>query len=322
MATNSGDGGGWRIGARASLLAQAQAEETARRLRAAHGLPPDAVQIVPLSTRGDQIQDRPLAQIGGKGLFTKELDEALLDGRIDLAAHSMKDVPTAPPDGIEIVAVLPREDPRDAFLSHRAARLEDLSEGAVVGVSSLRRQAQTLARRPDLRIAPMRGNVQTRLKKLADGLVDATYLAMAGLNRLGQSAAATRPMSAEEMLPAAAQGAICVAARAGDAAAAALCASIECAETRLRVAAERAFLARLDGSCQTPIAALAELSDGALRLRGELLSADGAAVWRAERVTPLAGSARAPEEAAAALGVEAAEAVLTERDGAAAPAGP
>lgn len=297
----------WRIGTRASPLARAQAEETVERLRAAHGLAPEALEIVPLSTRGDQIQDRPLAEIGGKGLFTRELDEALRDGRIDLAAHSMKDFPTAPPEGVEIVAVLPREDPRDAFLSHKAQSLDDLPEGAIVGVSSLRRRAQTLARRPDLKIAPMRGNVQTRLKKLADGVADATYLAMAGLNRLGNAQIATRPLSVEEMLPAAAQGVICVSARAEDAQAQALLQPIDCAETRIRVAAERAFLAGLDGSCQTPIAALAEFVEDGLRLRGELLAMDGDKIWRDERRL---SRAEVDEAGAAALGRAAADAVL------------
>ncbi len=301
----------WRLGARASLLAQAQAEEAASRLRAAHGLDEAAVEIAALSTRGDEVQDRPLAEIGGKGLFTKELDEALLDGRIDLGVHSMKDVPTQPPDGVVLVAVLPREDPRDAFLSPKAARLEDLPQGAVVGVSSLRRQAQTLARRPDLEIAPMRGNVQTRLKKLADGLVDATYLAMAGLIRLGRADVATRPLEPDEMLPAAAQGAICVTARAGDDAAEALCAAVDCPETRVRVAAERAFLARLDGSCQTPIAALARIEDGVLDFRGELLASDGAWVARARRRLTLSDADRLAE--AEALGRDAADEVLAAR---------
>lgn len=297
----------WRLGTRASPLARAQADEADRRLR---DLEPElATRIVPLSTRGDAIQDRSLADVGGKGLFTKELDEALLDGRIDLAVHSMKDVPTAPPRGIVIVAVLPREDPRDAFISHKAASLMDLPAGAVVGVSSLRRQAQTLAQRPDLTIAPMRGSVETRLRKIGDGAADATYLAMAGLNRLGKSELATRPLEPGEMLPAAAQGAICIAAREEDQEAAALAQAIGCDLTKRRVAAERAFLAALDGSCQTPIAALTEVASDRLMFRGELLSSDGAQRWSAEAEAPSA----ATEEELSELGRASAERILSQR---------
>ncbi|MEO1330390.1 MAG: hydroxymethylbilane synthase [Pseudomonadota bacterium] len=264
-----------RIGTRGSPLALAQAHETRDRLRAAHGLAEAAIEIVVIKTTGDAILDRALSEAGGKGLFTKEIDEAQLSGAIDLAVHSMKDAPTELPEGIQIGALLPREDVRDAFLSPRAARLSELPSGALVGTASLRRQAQVLHRRPDLRVETFRGNVQTRLRKLEAGEADATFLAMAGLRRLGMAALAQETIATEEMLPAVAQGAIGIARRAEDEAAAALLAPLHCVDTGDRVAAERAFLRVLDGSCRTPIAGLAELSGDRLRLRGEILSPDG-----------------------------------------------
>ncbi|NAZ37838.1 hydroxymethylbilane synthase [Rubellimicrobium sp. CFH 75288] len=269
-----------RIGTRGSPLALAQAHEVRDRLAAAHGLPRDAFEIVVIRVTGDAVQDRPLSQIGGKGLFTKEIEEALLGDRVDLAVHSMKDMPVLQPEGLVIDCFLPREDPRDAFVSLGAAEgIADLPEGAVVGTSSLRRRAQLLARRPDLRVVEFRGNVQTRLSKLASGVAEATFLAMAGLRRLGLAAEVpARPIPSEAMLPAIAQGAIGVERRAGDGRAAEMVAPLHHRETGLRLAAERAFLAALDGSCQTPIAGLAEIAGDRLRLRGEILRPDGSRV--------------------------------------------
>jgi hydroxymethylbilane synthase len=263
-----------RIGTRGSPLALAQARETRARLMAAHDLPEAAFEIVVIRTTGDRVQDRPLAELGGKGLFTREIEAALIAGDIDIAVHSMKDMPTLQPDGLAITCLLPREDVRDAFVTLGQAPLAALPAGAVVGTSSLRRRAQLLNRRPDLRVVEFRGSVETRLRKLADGIAAATFLAMAGLNRLGIAAPAM-PIGSDEMLPAVAQGAIGIEQRGDDATAAALLAPIHDAPTGIRLAAERAFLAGLDGSCQTPIAGLAELAHGRVRLRGEILRPDG-----------------------------------------------
>ncbi len=267
-----------RIGTRGSPLALAQAYETRRRLGEAFGLGPDAFEIVVIKTTGDKIQDRPLKEIGGKGLFTKEIEADLLSGTIDIAVHSMKDMPVAQPRGLLLDTYLPREDVRDAFVSPGASRLADLAQGAVVGTSSLRRRAQLLSRRPDLRVVEFRGNVQTRLKKLADGVATCTFLAMAGLNRLGMRDVPATPIAVADMLPAVAQGAIGIERRADDRRAADMLAAIHHRETGQRLAAERAFLTALDGSCETPIAGLAELEGGRLRLRGEVLRPDGSEV--------------------------------------------
>ena len=269
----------FRIGTRGSPLALAQAHEVQSRLAAAHAdlAPAGATEIVVIATTGDRVQDRPLAAIGGKGLFTKEIDEAQLAGRIDIAVHSMKDVPTLLPDGLALAAILEREDVRDAFLSYRASALSELPAGAVVGTTSLRRAAQVLYRRPDLRVVPLRGNVQTRLSKLEAGVVDATLLAMAGLNRLRLRPPAATPLSVDDMLPAVAQGAIGVTCRADDRAARQRVAALDHAPSRQAVTAERAFLAVLDGSCQTPIAGLADIAGDGLRLRGLILRPDGSA---------------------------------------------
>ncbi len=264
-----------RIGTRGSPLALAQAHETRARLMAAYDLPEEAFEIVAIKTTGDRVLDRPLKEIGGKGLFTREIEEALLAGHIDIAVHSMKDMPVAQPAGLVIDCYLPREDPRDAFVSPHAACLADLAPGDVVGTSSLRRRAQLLHRRPDLQVVEFRGNVQTRLKKLADGVARCTFLAMAGLNRLGMVHVARGPVESDDMLPAVAQGAIGIERRADDTATTALLEALNDAETTQRLAAERAFLAELDGSCETPIAGLAELDGGRLRLRGEILRPDG-----------------------------------------------
>jgi hydroxymethylbilane synthase len=275
-----------RLGTRGSPLALAQADEVRRRLAAAHPAlaAEGAVEIVVIKTTGDMIQDRALSEIGGKGLFTKEIEEALLDGRIDAAVHSMKDVPTWLPDGLVVEHLLPREDPRDAFFSRHGPLLADLPQGAVVGTASLRRQAQILAARPDLKVVNFRGNVATRLRKLAEGEVDATLLAVAGLRRLGQADKITAALEPGEMLPAAGQGAVGLEIHADNAAARSYVEAINCPETRTRVSAERALLAELDGSCKTPIAALAEITpDGAtLRLRGLVALPDGSKVHAAE----------------------------------------
>ena len=271
-----------KIGTRGSQLALAQADEVARRLRDAHPdlAAPDAIEIVVIKTTGDKVLDRPLADIGGKGLFTKEIEEALIDRSIDVAVHSMKDVPTWLPDGLAIRAILPREDPRDVLLSPSARTLADLPEGAVVGTASLRRQSQLLAARPDLKVVPFRGNVNTRLRKLDDGEVDATILALAGLRRLGMAQYEDRALDVETMLPAVAQGAVGVECRADDTAVTDRLAALNDAATASCVAAERAMLEVLDGSCRTPIAGLGRLDGGALSLTGLVAATDGREVHR------------------------------------------
>lgn len=268
----------FRIGTRGSPLALAQAGETRQRLMAAHGLPETAFEIVVIRTTGDRVLDRPLNQIGGKGLFTREIEEALLNGAIDIAVHSMKDMPVAQPPGLVLDCFLPREDVRDAFVALAPGGLEDLPAGAVVGSSSVRRRAQLLHRRPDLTVVEFRGNVQTRLEKLRAGVASATFLAMAGLNRLRLHELASAPIAPEQMLPAVAQGAIGIERRAADNAVAELLAPIHHRPTALVLAAERGFLARLDGSCQTPIAGLARLAGDRLHLAGEILRPDGSEV--------------------------------------------
>lgn len=273
----------FRIGTRGSPLALAQANDVRARLIAAHGLDPDDVTIVVIKTSGDIILDRPLSEAGGKGLFTKEIEEALIEGSIDLAVHSMKDVPTALPEGLEISTILAREDVRDAFISLKYRALAELPAGAVVGTSSLRRQAQVRRLRPDLQVVDFRGNVQTRLKKLADGVADATFLAMAGLNRLGMADRATSAISTADMLPAVAQGAVGIEIRGNDARTRAALEPLDHGATAICVRAERAFLAKLDGSCRTPIAGLAELDGDALSFRGAILTPDGVACHEAAR---------------------------------------
>ena len=271
-----------KIGTRGSPLALAQAEETKARLMAAFGLPGTAFEVVVIKVTGDQVQVKALKEIGGKGLFTREIEEALADGAVDIAVHSMKDMPVLQPKDLVIDCYLPREDVRDAFVSPVAAALIDLAPGALVGSSSLRRRAQVLVRRPDLRLVEFRGNVQTRMRKLEEGVAAATFLAMAGLNRLGLAAVARAAIAPEEMLPAVAQGAIGVERRVADGRTAALLAPIHHGPTGLQMAAERAFLRRLDGSCDTPIAGLAVLEANRLWLRGEILRPDGSRVISGE----------------------------------------
>ena len=292
-----------RIGTRGSALALAQAHEVRARLMAAHGLPETAFEIVVIKTTGDMILDRPLAEVGGKGLFTKEIEEALFEKRIDLAVHSMKDMQTALPDGLTIGATLPREDVRDAFISLKHKSFDSLPEGAVVGTSSLRRQAQIKRIRPDLQIVGFRGNVQTRLTKLRDEVAEATFLACAGLRRLGLADHITAAVPIESMLPAVAQGAIGIEIRIDDEDTAALIAPMNDETSALCVTAERAFLATLEGSCRTPIAGLARLEGGTLTFKGETLSPDG----RLQVVSMKTG----PASAAADLGVTVADDILS-----------
>lgn len=270
------------IGTRGSPLALAQAHETQRRLHRALGWADEQLPLSIIRTTGDAIQDRPLSEAGGKGLFTKELDIALLDGAIDLAVHSAKDLPTALPDGIAIIGYLPREDARDAFISRRADSLGALPQGAVVGSASLRRQAQVLRLRPDLRLTLLRGNVGTRLRKLESGEVDATLLAMAGLRRLGLTEHVTTLLDIEDFLPAVGQGAIAIAIRSGDERVASALQPILEPATGHALAAERAFLAVLDGSCRTPIAGHARAIGPDLHMRGMVLRPDGAECLQVE----------------------------------------
>ena len=265
----------FRIGTRGSPLALAQAHETRSRLASAFDLPEEAFHIVVIKTTGDRVLDRPLKEIGGKGLFTREIEDAMLACEIDIAVHSMKDMPVQQPDGLTLDCYLPREDVRDAFVAPGGGTLSGLAAGTRVGTSSLRRKAQLLNKRPDLEVVEFRGNVQTRLKKLEDGVAACTFLAMAGLNRLGMSHVAASAIEPEQMLPAVAQGAIGIERRESDDRAAEMLAAIHDRDTGHRLSAERAFLAALDGSCETPIAGLAELDGDTLSLRGEILRTDG-----------------------------------------------
>ncbi len=266
-----------RIGTRGSPLALVQARMVRARLAAAIGANEDAIELVVIRTTGDIIQDRPLAEEGGKGLFTKEIEEALLDGRIDFAVHSAKDMPTILPKGLILAACLEREDPRDVFISRKASTLADLPRGARLGTASLRRQAIAMRARPDLSVMPLRGNVETRLRKLEAGEVDATLLALAGLKRLGLVEHATHIMSEDEFLPAVGQGAIGIEARESDQRVRDILARIDHVDTSVAVSCERAFLAALDGSCKTPIAGHATVSGDAVHFHGLIARPDGSA---------------------------------------------
>ena len=292
-----------RIGTRGSPLALAQAYETRERLSGAFDLPLASFEIVVIKTTGDKVVNRPLKEIGGKGLFTKEIEEALLEESIDIAVHSMKDMPVYQPKGLVLDTFLPREDVRDAFISRVHNSLADIPQGATVGTSSLRRKAQLMSKRPDLKIVEFRGNVQTRLKKLDDGVAECTFLAVAGLNRLKMEDIITTAISTEEMLPAVAQGAIGIERRENDIRIATMLEAIHNSKTGLLLSAERAFLEALDGSCETPIAGLAELSNGNLRFRGEILKPDGSEVYSDEQV--------ASKEDATLMGVEMAQKLLS-----------
>jgi hydroxymethylbilane synthase len=271
------------IGTRGSPLALAQANEVRGRLAAAHGLAEDRIAIRVIKTSGDAIQDRPLYEAGGKGLFTKEIELALLAGEIDLAVHSAKDVPTFLPDGLWLSSWLPREDPRDVFISFKAKSLAELAAGSSVGSSSPRRRALVAKLRPDLKLVSIRGNVETRLRKLEGGEADATILALAGLKRLGLQDKATAIFDVHEFLPAAGQGAIAIETRRDDERVNALVAAIDDKDTEAAVAAERGFLALLDGSCRTPIAAHAVVEGERVRFRGLIVSPDGQEAYEVAR---------------------------------------
>ncbi len=272
-----------RIGSRGSPLALVQANEVKNRLTAAAGLDAGRIAIEIIRTTGDVVQDRPLADMGGKGLFAKEIEEALIAGKIDLAVHSAKDLPTELPAGLMLAGFLPREDPRDAFISRKAKTFGELPAGALVGTASPRRQALVKRLRPDVEVVTLRGNVETRLRKLEAGEVDATLLAVAGLKRLGLISAATAILDPDEFLPAAGQGAIAIETRADDSGTRALVATIDDPDTAMAVAAERAFLAVLDGSCRTPIGGYARLRGQAVHFRGIIVKPDGSEAFEVER---------------------------------------
>lgn len=272
-----------RIGTRGSPLALAQAGMVRDRLIAAHGLAPDSIEILTIRTTGDAIRDRPLAELGGKGLFTKEIEEALSAGAVDLAVHSAKDMPTVLPAGLIIAAVLPREDPRDVFISRKAKTLCELPAGAVVGTASLRRQALVKRVRPDLTVIPFRGNVETRLRKLDESVVDATLLALAGLKRLGLTNAATEILPVDDFVPAVGQGIIAIESRDDDSATRSLLAAINHADSMIALTVERAFLTELDGSCRTPIAGHALVDASRLRFSGLIAKPDGSTCLATQR---------------------------------------
>ncbi len=280
-----------KIGTRGSPLALAQARELVRRLESAHGLKANCIAIAAIKTSGDMIRDRPLSEVGGKGLFTKELDLALLNGDIDLAVHSAKDLPTTLHAGIEIAGYLPREDVRDAWISPNAPHPLSLARGSIVGTASLRRGAMVKRLRPDLEIALLRGNVETRLAKVARGEAAGTLLALAGLKRLGLATEATAILDAREFVPAPGQGAIAVTARSGDRAAQDFLAPVLDARTATELAAERAFLNILDGSCKTPIGAHAHVEAGALAFHAIVLAPDGSRHFETASSGPLSGAA-------------------------------
>lgn len=289
------------IGTRGSPLALAQAYETRERLAKAFDLPFEAFTIVVIKTTGDKIIDRPLKEIGGKGLFTREIEADMSEGKIDIAVHSMKDMPTLQPDGLILDTYLPREDVRDAFISPTASGLAELAAGTVVGTSSLRRRAQLMLKRPDLEVVEFRGNLQTRLKKLEDGVAAATFLAMAGLNRLGMDDVPKTAIATDVMLPAVAQGAIGIERRVEDTNMAEMLSAIHDTPTGQRLAAERSFLLELDGSCETPIAGLAELDGGILHLRGEVLRPDGSEAINDAMSCPIEDGVQAGKEMAQKL---------------------
>ncbi len=294
-----------KIGTRGSPLALAQAHETRDRLARAYDLPPEAFEIVVIHTSGDNQRlidaDQPLKTLGGKGLFTREIEQSMLSGGIDIAVHSMKDMPVLQPEGLVLDCYLPREDVRDAFVSPTVASLGDLPAGAKVGTSSLRRKAQVLVAYPHLDVVEFRGNVQTRLKKLNEGVAECTFLAMAGLNRLAMADVPATAIETTDMRPAVAQGAIGIERRGNDSGTAAMLEAIHDVTTGKRLAAERAFLAALDGSCETPIAGLAELDGGTLRLRGEVLRPDGSEAIADAQTCAIEDGAKLGREMAAKL---------------------
>ncbi len=298
------------LGTRGSPLALAQANETRRRLSEAHGWEIERIALKVIRTSGDKIQDRPLAEAGGKGLFTKEIDVALLAGEIDGAVHSAKDLPTLLPEGVTLAGFLPREDVRDVLVSSFADTIEGLPHGATFGAASLRRQAQALRLRPDLKLELLRGNVETRLRKAESGAVGATLLAMAGLKRLGLAHRVGAALDLEAFLPAPGQGAIALTARSGDVCALQALAAVSDRDTFVAVAAERAFLAELEGSCRTPIAALAHASEGRIRFKGEVLRTDGSESFPIEAESAHDDAERMGREAGRELAARLPEGVL------------
>ncbi|MER8609463.1 hydroxymethylbilane synthase [Mesorhizobium sp. M0435] len=296
-----------KIGTRGSPLALAQAHETQARLMTAHGMPAEAFEVVVISTSGDRIQDRPLSEAGGKGLFTKEIEEALLARRIDIAVHSSKDMPTLLPEGLELAAFLPREDARDAFIGKAARTIAGLPQGARVGSSSLRRQALIRRMRPEIDVVMFRGNVQTRLRKLDEGIADGTILAYAGLKRLGLENVVTDLMPLDVFPPAPGQGAICIESRIGDRDVEAMLAAIHDVPTGQALACERAFLAALDGSCRTPIAGHATISGATVSFAGLIISPDGTQSHEVRLEGPAQEAARIGAEAAATVRAKAGE---------------
>ncbi|MER8711189.1 hydroxymethylbilane synthase [Mesorhizobium sp. M1295] len=296
-----------KIGTRGSPLALAQAHETQARLMTAHVMSAEAFEVVVISTSGDRIQDRPLSEAGGKGLFTKEIEEALLARRIDIAVHSSKDMPTLLPEGLELAAFLPREDARDAFIGKAARTIAGLPQGARVGSSSLRRQALIRRMRPDIDVVMFRGNVQTRLRKLDEGIADGTILAYAGLKRLGLENVVTDLMPLDVFPPAPGQGAICIESRIGDRDVEAMLTAIHDVPTGQALACERAFLAALDGSCRTPIAGHATISGATVSFAGLIISPDGTQSHEVRLEGPAQEAARIGAEAAATVRAKAGE---------------
>jgi len=292
-----------KIGTRGSMLALAQAHEVRDLMVAANNLNPSDIEIVVISTAGDRIQNKPLSEVGGKGLFSKEIEQALTDGRIDLGVHSSKDMATALPDGLELSAFLPREDVRDAFLSPKAANLQDLPQDAVVGSSSMRRKALINRLRPDIKVVMFRGNLQTRLKKLGNGEVDATLLAYAGLRRLGIENEVTSLLEVDNFPPAPGQGAICIETRVGDKRIKDLVLPLNDADTEAALTLERAYLRALDGSCRTPIAGIAAVKNNEISFSGMVLSDDGQIIHEK--------SCKGPVSDAASLGQKTGEKIRT-----------
>ncbi|WP_029556574.1 hydroxymethylbilane synthase [Xanthobacter sp. 91] len=280
-----------RIGTRGSPLALWQAHAVQAALAEALNVAPAEVAVEVIRTTGDQIQDRALSEAGGKGLFTKELEEALLDGRVDLAVHSAKDVATFLPEGLHLAGYLPRADVRDALILKSGAGLADLPAGARVGTASLRREAQLRRLRPDLKVELLRGNVHTRLARVRDGDFDGTLLALAGLTRLGLADVASAVLATSEFLPAVGQGAVAIECRVNDPATNVAIAAIACRDTGIALAAERAFLTALDGSCRTPIAGLARVEGDQVRLSGLVMTPDGADAAEASGAAPIADAA-------------------------------
>ena len=305
-----------KIGTRSSPLAMAQTQEAVALLRSKNTSlsEPEALRVVKIQTTGDQVQDRHLSEIGGKGMFAKEIDAALLDGRIDIAIHSLKDLETRLHDGIVLAACLKREDPRDALIGPKVFSLNHLPDGATVGTASLRRQAQLLNHRPDVRIVLLRGNIQTRLRKVRNGEADATFLALAGLNRMGLAEEATCVLSPETMLPACGQGVIGITCREGDHISRQCVERINHSETMIRITAERAMLNILDGTCRTPIGGLAESTgEGKLFLRGLVARPDGSMLFTGSETGPSADAEKLGQELGARLRVEAGDDLFSQQ---------